>query len=149
MQEQRLFYVLLSLTFHLYFIAVAEHNSSKPKPFQLRIVKILCMDQPYKHTIVHHCKTVVRRNQPTLLNLSVTIPEVINFGYINIKIEYKFNETEGCQFLRNKPDDPLSKYIYGIFEETLPTIVTPCPHGNIRHFMDNGRAFVPPICSCR
>uniref|UniRef100_A0A182RWY9 Uncharacterized protein n=1 Tax=Anopheles funestus TaxID=62324 RepID=A0A182RWY9_ANOFN len=114
-----------------------EDNSSRS--FQLRLLKILCVDQPYKRTIVHYCKTVLRRNQPTLLNISITIPEVFNICYVTIKIEYKFNEyqpflfdtrLEGCKFLREKPIDPLSLYLYGIFKETLPMVVTPCPHGN-------------------
>uniref|UniRef100_A0A182YDZ5 MD-2-related lipid-recognition domain-containing protein n=1 Tax=Anopheles stephensi TaxID=30069 RepID=A0A182YDZ5_ANOST len=125
------------LTCLFYVDVVAEDNSSRP--FQLRLMKILCVDQPYNRSVVHYCKTVLRRNQPTMLNISITIPFVIDFCYITIKIDYKFNEyqpflfnarAEGCQFLRERPVDPLSLYLYNIFAESLPTLVRPCPHGN-------------------
>ncbi|EAU77827.1 AGAP012562-PA, partial [Anopheles gambiae str. PEST] len=117
-------------------LLLVSYNSSRP--FQLRLVKMLCIDQPYTRAILHHCKTVLRRNQPTLLNLSLTIPEVITKCFVSLKIEYKFNlyqpflfdtMIEACQFLRLRPVDPLSTYLYNVFEETLPMVVRPCPHG--------------------
>uniref|UniRef100_A0A182PD41 Uncharacterized protein n=1 Tax=Anopheles epiroticus TaxID=199890 RepID=A0A182PD41_9DIPT len=100
---------------------------------------MVCVDQPYTRSILHHCKTVLRRNLPTMLNLSITIPEIITKCYVSLMIEYKFNQyqpflfdasVEGCQFLRSTPVDPLSKYLFNIFQETLPMVVRPCPQGN-------------------
>ena len=136
MKNLTLGYILVCVMFFSTSEISAEDNSSRP--FQLRLVKMLCIEQPYTRAILHHCKTVLRRNQPTLLNLSLTIPEVITKCFVSLKIEYKFNlyqpflfnaMVEGCQFLRKRPDDPLSTYLYNIFEETLPMVVRPCPHG--------------------
>uniref|UniRef100_A0A182R5B0 Uncharacterized protein n=1 Tax=Anopheles funestus TaxID=62324 RepID=A0A182R5B0_ANOFN len=137
MEKQYLFYVLVFFSHFVYLNSGVKDNVTRP--YQLRLVKVLCVDQPYKRTIVHYCKTVPRRNQLTLFNLSVFIPDVLNKVFVSLKVEFKYNQyqpflfdtrVEACQFLRDKPIDPLSLYLYNLFEESVPTILTPCPHGN-------------------
>uniref|UniRef100_A0A182NRC0 Uncharacterized protein n=1 Tax=Anopheles dirus TaxID=7168 RepID=A0A182NRC0_9DIPT len=116
-----------------------ERNTTRNKAYSIRITKYLCVGMPYERTTVNYCKTVLRRNQPTVLNVSVHVPEVLNYIWVTVKLYYKFRtfqpflidmEQEGCEYMKNRPVIPLTDYIYEIFQKSVPDLSSPCPHGN-------------------
>uniref|UniRef100_A0A182QZL0 Uncharacterized protein n=1 Tax=Anopheles farauti TaxID=69004 RepID=A0A182QZL0_9DIPT len=118
---------------------VPNCNTTSVKPYSIRITKYLCVGIPYERTTVNYCKTVLRRNQPTILNVSVNVPEVLNYIWVTVKLYYKFRtfqpflidmEQEGCEYIKNRPVIPLTDYIYEIFQKSVPDLSSPCPHGN-------------------
>uniref|UniRef100_A0A182FBK0 Uncharacterized protein n=1 Tax=Anopheles albimanus TaxID=7167 RepID=A0A182FBK0_ANOAL len=114
-------------------------SSQQEAKFTIRITKFVCLDMPYQRTLVHHCRTILRRNQPTMLSLYATVPEVVNYMNVTVVVEYKFStyrpflfdtQVEGCEFLRTKTRDPASEMVYKNVFQNLPDFMQPCPHGN-------------------
>ncbi|XP_053679964.1 uncharacterized protein LOC128730898 [Anopheles nili] len=114
-------------------------NGTGIKQYSLKITKYLCVGVPYSRSKLHHCKTVLRRNKPAVLNISITVPEVLTYIWLTVKLHYKFQtyqpllidlEKEACEYLAKHPFNPIDEYIYNIFAKTLPQVVSPCPHGN-------------------
>uniref|UniRef100_A0A6E8WAF1 Uncharacterized protein n=1 Tax=Anopheles coluzzii TaxID=1518534 RepID=A0A6E8WAF1_ANOCL len=119
--------------------ASLPQRRNESKEYTFKILKYISKETPYKRTQLHYFKTILRRNQPTLLNMSLTIPEVLNYIWVRIKLHYKFNayqpflidmEQEACEYIRNRPIIPQTDYIYETFVKRLPAIAGPCPHGN-------------------
>ncbi|XP_041765416.1 uncharacterized protein LOC121590093 [Anopheles merus] len=119
-------------------VSVAR-NTTSLKPYSFKITKYLCVGTPYQRTSVNYCKTVLRRNHPTVLNVSVIAPEILNWIWVKVKLFYKFSsyqpflidlEQEGCEYVKNRPIIPLADYIYQIMQKTAPELASPCPHGN-------------------
>lgn len=117
---------------------ICQKSSQQEAKFTIRITKFVCLDMPYQRTLVHHCRTILRRNQPTMLSLYATVPEVVNYMNVTVVVEYKFStyrpflfdaQVEGCEFLRTKTRDPASEMVYKNIFENLPDFATPCPHG--------------------
>uniref|UniRef100_A0A182P3T3 MD-2-related lipid-recognition domain-containing protein n=1 Tax=Anopheles epiroticus TaxID=199890 RepID=A0A182P3T3_9DIPT len=116
-----------------------SRNATGIKPYSIKIIKYLCVGTPYQRSSINYCKTIVRRNKPTILNVSVVVPEVLNYIWVKVKVFYKFStyqpflidaEQEGCEYIRNRPLIPLADYIYEIVQQSVPDLSTPCPHGN-------------------
>uniref|UniRef100_A0A182JZC8 Uncharacterized protein n=1 Tax=Anopheles christyi TaxID=43041 RepID=A0A182JZC8_9DIPT len=116
-----------------------ERNATNIKPYSIKITKYVCVGTPYKRTSVSYCKTVVQRNKPAVLNVSVVVPEALNYIWLKVKLLYKFTtyqpflidmEQEGCEYIRNRPIIPLADYVYEIMQKTVPDLTTACPHGN-------------------
>ncbi|EGK96821.1 AGAP013484-PA [Anopheles gambiae str. PEST] len=119
-------------------VSVAR-NTTSIKPYSLKITKYLCVGMPYKRTSVPYCKTVLRRNHPAVLNVSVVAPETLNWIWVKVKLFYKFSsyqpflidmEQEACEYVKNRPIIPLTDYVYEIMQKTAPELAHPCPHGN-------------------
>ncbi|XP_035776442.1 uncharacterized protein LOC118458258 [Anopheles albimanus] len=108
------------------------------KAYTIKITKYLCVGTPYQRSTLHYCKTVLQRNRPAKLNVSLSVQETLNYVWVTVKLYYKFKtfqpllidmEQEGCEYVRNRPIIPLTDYIYDIFKKTVPDLSTPCPHG--------------------
>ncbi|XP_050090974.1 uncharacterized protein LOC126574683 [Anopheles aquasalis] len=109
------------------------------KAYSFKITKYVCIGTPYKRTTLHYCKTVLQRNQPAKLTVSLSAPEILNYVMAKIKVYYKFNtyqpflfdlEQEACEYIRNRPVIPETDLVYNIVKDTAPILSTPCPHGN-------------------
>ncbi|XP_050090988.1 uncharacterized protein LOC126574686 [Anopheles aquasalis] len=120
------------------------HGTNSTKSYNIKITKYLCVNAPYKRSTLHYCKTVLQRNQPAKLNVSISVPETLDYTLVKVKVYYKFKtfqpflidvEQEGCEYVRNRPIIPESDFVYNIMKKTAPDISTPCPHGNRTYTM--------------
>uniref|UniRef100_A0A182W0R3 MD-2-related lipid-recognition domain-containing protein n=1 Tax=Anopheles minimus TaxID=112268 RepID=A0A182W0R3_9DIPT len=116
-----------------------DQTVNDSRPYKIKITKYLCVGAPYKRTTLHYCKTTLRRNKPAIINVSLAVPEVLNYILMSVKSYYKFStyqpflidmEQEGCEYMKNRPLIPLANYVYDILQKTVPAIATPCPQGN-------------------
>ncbi|KFB53970.1 AGAP013484-PA-like protein [Anopheles sinensis] len=119
-------------------------NRNTSRPHSLKVNKYLCVGIPYKRTTVPYCKTILLRNKPAMFNVSVVVPEVLNYILVTMKLYYKYKtyqpflidlEQEGCAYMKNRPAIPLADYIYEIFKDAMPELAKPCPHGNRTYFI--------------
>ncbi|XP_053668391.1 uncharacterized protein LOC128718800 [Anopheles marshallii] len=107
--------------------------------YSLKIKKYVCIDTPYKESTLHSCKSIPRRNEPTLVNVSVNVPNIYDNVMVKVVLFYKFStyqpflitiEGNGCEFIRHPPQFGMDKHVYDIIEETAPELLVPCPTGN-------------------
>uniref|UniRef100_A0A182W835 MD-2-related lipid-recognition domain-containing protein n=1 Tax=Anopheles minimus TaxID=112268 RepID=A0A182W835_9DIPT len=136
MENRNNVYIMFGILMYA-FIQVACAESEKN--YDVKVTKFMCIDTPYQRSVLHYCKTIVRRNRPTLLNLSLTVPESFDYVMLKVSAEYKFTtfrpllfdlEIEGCEFLSSKARDPASAIAYSVVFEKYKNIAKPCPHGN-------------------
>uniref|UniRef100_A0A1I8JW24 MD-2-related lipid-recognition domain-containing protein n=1 Tax=Anopheles quadriannulatus TaxID=34691 RepID=A0A1I8JW24_ANOQN len=106
---------------------------------KLRVSKLLCANAPYKHTQLHHCYMEQMPNGTVGLNVSLTMPMVVNYLGIVVQLFYKYTtyrpfvidwNMEYCQAARNGHFSPTTAVMMRVIEETLPDFYYPCPHGN-------------------
>uniref|UniRef100_A0A182PF16 Uncharacterized protein n=1 Tax=Anopheles epiroticus TaxID=199890 RepID=A0A182PF16_9DIPT len=85
------------------------------------------------------CKSILRRNKPTFLNVSLHIPKLINTLYYQVKTFYRYSDyrafpadlnIEVCAYFRNPSEDVLSRHFMSVMFEVLPELLYYCPHGN-------------------
>ncbi|XP_053668384.1 uncharacterized protein LOC128718794 [Anopheles marshallii] len=107
--------------------------------YSLKIIKYVCIDTPYKVSTLHLCKSIPRRNEPTMISVSVHVPNIYDNVMVKILLFYKFStyqpflitiDRNGCEFIRYPPQFGMDKHVYDIIEETLPELLVPCPTGN-------------------
>uniref|UniRef100_A0A182QXH9 Uncharacterized protein n=1 Tax=Anopheles farauti TaxID=69004 RepID=A0A182QXH9_9DIPT len=119
--------------------------TNDPKPFAVRVTKFVCTKTPYERTNLLLCKTVLRRNQPTVVHIKLHVPMVLNEIYFKLDTYYRYNEyrsfpvtlhTEVCAYFRNPSDDPMSRQAMSMALETMPQYMHYCPHGNTTYVMD-------------
>ncbi|XP_053679895.1 uncharacterized protein LOC128730836 [Anopheles nili] len=148
--------ILLSIkqaTFVFIFIAVRTHiiahgtysdaalsqKRFRNTSYNLRITKMQCLDAPYKATYLNHCYMEQFPNGTSGLNISITIPMVLNYLGITVKVYYKYStyrpfminwNMDYCQGERNGKYNPSTALVMKIISETLPDFSYPCPHGN-------------------
>ncbi|XP_052889736.1 uncharacterized protein LOC128298046 [Anopheles moucheti] len=136
MENRNTVYMMFGIILYMF---IQQFSATSDKDYDLKITKFVCLDTPYQRSVLHYCKTVVRRNRPTILNLSITIPESFDFLKIQFSIEYKFTtfrpflfdlENEACEFLSSTVRDPASEIAYKVVFEKYRNIAKPCPHGN-------------------
>ncbi|XP_035895972.1 uncharacterized protein LOC118504957 isoform X2 [Anopheles stephensi] len=105
----------------------------------LRITKTQCVGTPYKLTRLNHCNMEQHQNGTINLNVSLTVPIVLNYIEITVKVFYKYTtyrpfmidwNIELCQAYRLGKVDPSEGLVLKIIAETLPEYYYPCPHGN-------------------
>ncbi|XP_058064701.1 uncharacterized protein LOC131214337 [Anopheles bellator] len=131
-------------------LLISVVNPTQTLDYSIKVTKFVCIDTPYARTELHSCRTVVRRNEPTLLDLKLTVPEVVNYLRLHYKLDYKFNsyrpfffnhDFEFCEFLKPKLRDPAASIAYNILVENFPSLRSPCPHGNrtyeVKHWVDS------------
>uniref|UniRef100_A0A1I8JSP4 MD-2-related lipid-recognition domain-containing protein n=1 Tax=Anopheles albimanus TaxID=7167 RepID=A0A1I8JSP4_ANOAL len=104
-----------------------------------RIVKYQCIGTPYQKTTVHYCNTLRVSNGTTYLNVSIHVPNKLNFINIAVKMYYKYLtyrpfmldwNLEACHAMRTRRINPIEQVVVKLFEETIPSMYYPCPHGN-------------------
>ncbi|XP_053668383.1 uncharacterized protein LOC128718792 [Anopheles marshallii] len=107
--------------------------------YSIAIKKYVCIDTPYKETTLHSCKSIPRRNAPTMVHLILHVPKLYDNVMVKILLFYKFStyqpflftiEGNGCEFIRHPPQFGIDKHVYDIIEETAPELLVPCPTGN-------------------
>uniref|UniRef100_A0A182PKB4 MD-2-related lipid-recognition domain-containing protein n=1 Tax=Anopheles epiroticus TaxID=199890 RepID=A0A182PKB4_9DIPT len=107
--------------------------------YTFKVKKYVCIDTPYPVSTLYTCKSILRRNAPTLVNVSINVPKIYSNVIIKILLFYKFStyqpfmitvEGDGCEFIRNPPQYSTEKYVYDVIQETLPELLVPCPTGN-------------------
>ncbi|XP_050079875.1 uncharacterized protein LOC126567703 [Anopheles maculipalpis] len=107
--------------------------------YSLKIKKYDCIDTPYKESTLYSCKSIPRRNAPTMVKVSINIPKIYDNVVVKVFLFYKFStyqpflisiEGNGCEFIRHPPQMSVEKYVYDIINETLPELLVPCPTGN-------------------
>ncbi|XP_053668392.1 uncharacterized protein LOC128718801 [Anopheles marshallii] len=105
----------------------------------LKIKKYVCIDTPYKETTLHLCKSIPRRNAPTMVHLILHVPKLYDNYKVKVTLFYKFStyqpflitiEGNACEFIQHPPQFGFEKHVYDIIEETLPELLDPCPTGN-------------------
>uniref|UniRef100_A0A182Q6T7 Uncharacterized protein n=1 Tax=Anopheles farauti TaxID=69004 RepID=A0A182Q6T7_9DIPT len=113
--------------------------SNETKDFSLRVLRYVCIEAPYERSVLNYCRTHLRRNQPTLFNLSIQVDDVLNELYIHMKTYYKYKSfqtfpidvvVEVCSFLRNPTKDVISRHVLSVLIELMPQYAHHCPHGN-------------------
>uniref|UniRef100_A0A9I3FH45 Uncharacterized protein n=1 Tax=Anopheles epiroticus TaxID=199890 RepID=A0A9I3FH45_9DIPT len=116
-----------------------EDQKNITRPFKIHVHRMLCIETPYKESILLECRLIFRRNQRSLLYVSLTVPRAYNYVLIQFRLHYKFTtyktflidgQTEGCAYMRNQKNDPILSYMYGVLKDLLPSVVQPCPYGN-------------------
>ncbi|XP_050079501.1 uncharacterized protein LOC126567316 [Anopheles maculipalpis] len=121
------------------FLFIQHNLAVSDRDYDLKITKFMCIDTPYKRSVLHYCKTIARRDQPTMLNLSITVPESFNYLKMRFSAEYKFStyrpflfdlEIEACEFVSQKNRDPASEIAYKVVFARISSIAKRCPHGN-------------------
>lgn len=112
--------------------------SNDTKEFSMRVSRYVCIETPYQRSHLNYCRSQLRRNQPTLFNISVHVPERLDYMYIQVKTYYKYNTfqtfpveviVEVCSFLRNPSSDVISRHVLSVLIELMPAYAHHCPHG--------------------
>ncbi|XP_052892826.1 uncharacterized protein LOC128300702 [Anopheles moucheti] len=107
--------------------------------YSVKVKKYVCIDAPYKETTLHSCKSIPRRNAPTMVHINIHVPKLYDKYKVKVSLFYKFstfqpflNTIEGnaCEFIRHPPQFGFEKHVYDIIEETIPELLDPCPSGN-------------------
>ncbi|XP_050083590.1 uncharacterized protein LOC126570111 [Anopheles aquasalis] len=113
--------------------------SNKTKPFTVRVSRFVCVETPYALTELLYCKIRLRRNEPTLFNMSIRVPMVLNTVYLQVKTYYKYMtyqifpidlHEEVCAYMKQPSNDIFSRHAFSVLMETMPQYMYPCPHGN-------------------
>uniref|UniRef100_A0A4Y0BFN4 MD-2-related lipid-recognition domain-containing protein n=1 Tax=Anopheles funestus TaxID=62324 RepID=A0A4Y0BFN4_ANOFN len=124
------------LTFLLNGIPCISNSGSS---YSLKVTKYVCIDTPYKESTLHYCKSIPRRNAPTMISVSMDVPNLYNDIVVKVHLFYKFSTyqpflitTEGkaCELIRHPPQWGIQKHVYDIMEDTVPELLVPCPAGN-------------------
>ncbi|XP_041764372.1 uncharacterized protein LOC121589493 isoform X2 [Anopheles merus] len=55
--------------------------TNESRPFTIRVTRFICTETPYEVSELLQCKTILRRNSPTYLNLTIHVPKVLNVVY--------------------------------------------------------------------
>ncbi|XP_053679906.1 uncharacterized protein LOC128730846 [Anopheles nili] len=99
---------------------------------------------PYEHSTLNYCRTLKLRNQTTYLNTSVHVPAKLHYVQLTVRLNYKYTSYQPflidvvidiCQYLRNPSTNPILFFIYKAFQESVPDLVYPCPHGNKTYYV--------------
>ncbi|XP_053667458.1 uncharacterized protein LOC128717807 [Anopheles marshallii] len=104
----------------------------------MRITNIQCVKTPYRNTQLHYCRMEQYPNGTTGLNVSATVPVVVNYATVAVKAFYKYTTyqpfmidwcMEYCHAARNRNFNPSTAIIMKVIEGSLPQYSYPCPHG--------------------
>uniref|UniRef100_A0A4Y0BP43 Uncharacterized protein n=1 Tax=Anopheles funestus TaxID=62324 RepID=A0A4Y0BP43_ANOFN len=131
-------FFMLSVVFIL-LLKDIRTSSNGASSYSIKIKKYVCIDTPYKESTLHYCKSIPRRNAPTMISVSMDMPKLYNDIVVKVQLFYKFStyqpflvsmETQGCELVLHPPQFGIQKYVYDIIEESVPDILLPCPAGN-------------------
>uniref|UniRef100_A0A182WEZ6 MD-2-related lipid-recognition domain-containing protein n=1 Tax=Anopheles minimus TaxID=112268 RepID=A0A182WEZ6_9DIPT len=127
-----------------FIISVALTSVLKDTPtdassYSIKVKKYVCIDTPYEETKLLSCKSIPRRNAPTMVLLTLYVPKLYDHILVKVMLFFKFStyqpflitiSREACEVIRHPPQFGIERHVYDIIEETLPEIITPCPIGN-------------------
>ncbi|XP_053667464.1 uncharacterized protein LOC128717816 [Anopheles marshallii] len=118
---------------------MASSIKNETRPFSIRVTRVMCIDTPYEESELLECRVILRRKQRSLISVSMYVPKVYNFMWLQFRLHYKFTtfqpflmegEIEVCTYLKRPQLNPLYNYMHGMLKDLLPSTVHPCPHGN-------------------
>ncbi|XP_052892791.1 uncharacterized protein LOC128300673 [Anopheles moucheti] len=107
--------------------------------YSVKVKKYVCIDTPYKESTLHSCKSIPRRNAPTMVHIIIHVPKLYDKILVKVMLFYKFStyqpflitiEGNACEYIRHPPQFGLEKHVYDIIEDTVPELLAPCPTGN-------------------
>uniref|UniRef100_A0A4Y0BK84 Uncharacterized protein n=1 Tax=Anopheles funestus TaxID=62324 RepID=A0A4Y0BK84_ANOFN len=113
-------------------------SSNGASSYSIKIKKYVCIDTPYKESMLHYCKSIPRRNAPTMISMAIDVPKLYNDIVVKVQLFYKFStyqpflvtmEGRACELIRHPPQFGIQKYVYDIVEESVPELLDPCPTG--------------------
>ncbi|XP_053679872.1 uncharacterized protein LOC128730814 [Anopheles nili] len=111
--------------------------------YTYRVVKVQCIGAPYKHTRLNHCKLEIFPNATTGVNISITVPMILNYVEISVQLFYKYNSyrpfmidwsIEYCQAFRSERNIPSTALLLKVIAVTLSDFYYQCPHGNRTYY---------------
>ncbi|XP_053668389.1 uncharacterized protein LOC128718798 [Anopheles marshallii] len=114
-------------------------NCAENSSYSISVRKYVCIDAPYKETILQSCKSIPKRNAPTMVYVSLDVPKLYDKVVLKVIMFYKFStyqpflisiEGNACEYVLHPPQFGVEKHVYNVIEETLPELLTPCPAGN-------------------
>uniref|UniRef100_A0A182WG74 Uncharacterized protein n=1 Tax=Anopheles minimus TaxID=112268 RepID=A0A182WG74_9DIPT len=100
---------------------------------------------PYKESTLYFCKNIPRRNAPTMISMSINVPQLYDIIIVKISLFYKFStyqpflisiKKDACEIIRNPPQFGVEKHVFDIVQQTVPELLTPCPSGNRTYTID-------------
>uniref|UniRef100_A0A182NRB4 Uncharacterized protein n=1 Tax=Anopheles dirus TaxID=7168 RepID=A0A182NRB4_9DIPT len=121
------------------FGAFVKDSENGTASHALRITKMQCIGAPYKHTTLNLCKMEQFPNGDVALNISMDIPQVLNYIEISVQVFYKYTtyrpfmvnwNMEYCHTARFGKLNPNAVIMMKVIEATIPDLNYPCPHGN-------------------
>lgn len=118
------------------FSIVGDKNISRP--FTLKVLRMICPDQPYDYTVVKTCKAKLTRNQPTKLHLALDIQRPANKLFLSYVLNYKYNTYKPllfddsfdlCRFMAEKGtgNNLLMNFMYRIAKSQISWLHK-CPY---------------------
>ncbi|XP_050071238.1 uncharacterized protein LOC126559164 [Anopheles maculipalpis] len=117
----------------------APNKAQSTTTYSMRITKMHCADVSYKLTKLNHCQMEQFQNGTVGLNVSMSVPKVLNYIEITVKLFYKYTtyrpfmidwSIELCQTYRVGRFNPSAALVLKVIEATIPQYYYPCPHGN-------------------
>uniref|UniRef100_A0A9I3FGW4 Uncharacterized protein n=1 Tax=Anopheles epiroticus TaxID=199890 RepID=A0A9I3FGW4_9DIPT len=108
-----------------------EQITNETRPYQLQIKRLVCLDTPYVETVLHECRAILRRNQPSLLRIVLHVPKQYDYVLIRYQLHYRYNtyqpflidgEGEACALKKQSKTDLLLHYVYRVMKEMVPDI---------------------------
>ncbi|XP_053668393.1 uncharacterized protein LOC128718802 [Anopheles marshallii] len=118
---------------------IVSPSNTGTAPYSLKVKKYVCIGTPYKESTLYSCKSILRRNAPTLVQLTLNVPKLYSNVVVKVMMFYKFSTYQpfmitivgnACEFIRHPPEFGIEKHVYGVIEETAPELLAPCPIGN-------------------
>uniref|UniRef100_A0A6E8W7G1 MD-2-related lipid-recognition domain-containing protein n=1 Tax=Anopheles coluzzii TaxID=1518534 RepID=A0A6E8W7G1_ANOCL len=116
-----------------------EDQKNFTRQFKIQVQRLVCNEAPYKETVLLECRMIFRRNQRSLLCMSLKVPKLYHYVMVQFQLNYKFTtyqtflidgKVEGCAYMRHQNNDPVLTYMYGVLKDMIPSVVHPCPLGN-------------------
>ncbi|KAL9696494.1 hypothetical protein quinque_016073 [Culex quinquefasciatus] len=119
-------------------------NSSRP--FTIKVLKMICVNQPYGYTVVKTCKAKLARNQPTKLNLAFDIQRPANSLFLSYVLNYKYttyrpllfdDSFDMCRFMAEQGGgtNVLMNFMYKIATSQI-TWLHKCPYIGLQNMSD-------------
>lgn len=115
-----------------------EDQKNFTRQFKIQVQRLVCNEAPYKETVLLECRMIFRRNQRSLLCMSLKVPKLYHYVMVQFQLNYKFTtyqtflidgKVEGCAYMRHQNNDPVLTYMYGVLKDMIPSVVHPCPLG--------------------
>lgn len=110
------------------------------RPFHIHVLRLKCLDTPYKLITLKTCSVKLIRNKPTRIFLEFDMPTVLDQMFVTFNVNYRINHSyrpllidlsvELCATLNQKPGlNPAADYVLNTTRAHVPQAVHACPYG--------------------
>ncbi|KAL9705730.1 hypothetical protein quinque_009248 [Culex quinquefasciatus] len=138
-----LFYKILLITIfiqHSFQAKPPNFGTDDVRPFHIRVLRLKCLDTPYKLITLKACNVKLVRNEPTRIFLEFDMPTTLDQMFVTFNVNYKINHSyrpllidissELCATLNQKPGlNPAADYVLATIRAHVPQAVHACPYG--------------------